>query len=437
MSTDVDPELFYDAAVVYKQNSDTAAAALGTLSDVETANASGGNGVGPQWARSYDSAADDVGQVAFRLVNVFHNLGNLLRQNGINHDQTEAASTLNQHNEFGDPVSPAGETTGTYLNDAANVGTVAGGDDPEPPSWGRVADRITDGWPNGDPSRLWAASSGWKAFGQKLVEIDDQPSPAEQALVTGVTAAEIGMVNARMGEARILNADVAGASGDLARAAKSYGDKLETTKFGMKMLVAELNALDQTLDNRYLWPLRRWIMEIATSRAAKTINGLNSALRATAVATTVDLGAASLSMSTALPAAKTLLDLVPRRVNATPTERVNDNRRKGSRAEERAGIDPNAKKRRINVKNPQPGRPRFRIPDEIDDRNRVLREVKNVKNLTATQQLRDMAEWAREQGYQMVIVVDKGRTNVGDVEAALEAAYPGLDVVIDQSKNLS
>lgn len=437
MSTDVDPELFYDTAIAYKQDSDAAAAALGKLADVETSNAAGSNGVGPQWAASYDSAADDVGQVAYRLVNVLHNLGNLLRQNGINHDQSEEASTLNRHNEFGDPIPPPGETTGTFLGAPVDVGTVKGGDDPEPLGWDLVRDRITDGWPNGHPDRLWAASSAWTTFGHDLVAVNDQASPAELALITGVDAAEIGAVTARMNEARIINTDVAGACGDLGRASKAYGDKMETTKFGMKLLVLELFLLKQLLDSPRLWPLRDWAMAKFTDTAVETINNLNTALRTTAGTTMLDLGAASLSMSTALPAAKKLLDLVPRRVNPTSAERVNDNRRKGSRAEQRAGIDPNVKKRRIAVKNPAPGKPRYRIPDEIDDENRVLREVKNVKTLTATQQLRDMAEWARDNGYKMVIVVDKGRTDVGDVEQFLEGKYKGLDVVIDESINLS
>ncbi|OBH20922.1 putative toxin [Mycolicibacter sinensis] len=436
MSTDVDPELFYDAAVVYKQDSDTAAAALGKLGGVDTSNAAGSNGVGPQWATAYDSAADGAGEVAYRLVNVFHNLGNLLRQNGINHDQTEEASTLNRQNEFGDPIPPAGETAGTFLGAAVDLGTVKGGDDPEPPHWDLVRDRITDGWPNGHPDRLWAASSGWTTFGHDLVAVDDQASPQELALITGVDAAEIGVVTARMNEARVLNTDVAGACGDLARASKGYGDKMETTKFGMKLLVAELYALKQTLDEPYLWPFRSSVMKVATNMAVTTINNLNTALRTTAATTMLDLGAASLSMSTALPAAKTLLDLVPRRVDPTPAERVNDNRRKGSRAEQRAGIDPK-KKRPIRVTVPETGQVRTRIPDEIDDENHVMREVKNVKKLSATQQLRDMAQWAQENGYKMVIVVDKGRTDVGNVERTLEEKYPGLDVVIDESINLS
>ena len=250
-------------------------------------------------------------------------------------------------------------------------------------------------------------------------------------------AAEIGVVTARMNEARIINTDVAAASGDLARASRGYGDKMETTKFGMKLLVAELYALKQTLDEPYLWPVRSWVMKTATNMAVTTINNLNTALRTTAGTTMLDLGAASLSMGTALPAAKTLLDLVPRRVDPTPAERVNDNRRKGSRAEQRAGIDPTVSKQRIPVKNPKPGKPKYRIPDEIDRENRVLREVKNVKTLTATQQLRDMAEWARDNGYKMVIVVDKGRTDYTGVLDTLRDKYPGLNIEIDDSINLS
>lgn len=67
----------------------------------------------------------------------------------------------------------------------------------------------------------------------------------------------------------------------------------------------------------------------------------------------------------------------------------------------------------------------------------MVREVKNVQKLDATQQIRDMAQWARDNGYKLVIVVDRGRTNVGSVEDTLRRDYPGLNVEIDQSINLS
>lgn len=436
--TDVDPELFYDAAAAYKKNSDHAGAALRKLAGVDAAGAAGTHGVGPQWASSYDAAAEEAGQVAYRLVNVFHNLGSLLRQNGINHDQTEEASTLNQRDAYGAPITPPGESAGTFIDAAVAVSSVAGGGDPEPPHWNLVADRIVDGWPDGHPDHALAASAAWETFGHDLVRIDDQPGPEEQRLIVDVEAAEIAPLVDRLEEARGVNTDIAGACGDLSRAAKDYGNKLKSVKDDMAFVVNQLHWLIIILDSYppVLHRLTGPIKETFIAAAVTQINGLNAALRTIATASMTDLTAAGSAMGAALPAVKRLLDLVPRRVNPTPTHRVNDNRRKGRRAEDIAGID-QSKKVRIPVRNPKPGRPRFRIPDEIDDENHVVREVKNVKKLDTTQQIRDIAEWARDNGYKLVIVVDKGRTDAGSVEQTLERDFEGLDVVIDDSKNLS
>lgn len=435
--TDVDPELFYDAAAAYKENSDHAAAALGKLTAVNAANAAGTHGVGPQWATAYDTAADELGQVAYRLVNVFHNLGSLLRQDGVNHDETEEASTLNQRDAYGAPITPPGESAGTYIAEAVNVGSVAGGGDPEPPHWDLVRGQITDGWPDGHPDRALAASAAWETFGHDLVGIDDQPGPEEQRLIADVEAAEIAFVVDRLNEARGVSTDVAGACGDMSRAAKDYGDELKSVKSDMAFIVDHLHMVLTILDlyPPVLHPITEAIKQTFTATAVTQINGLNAALRVTATASMKDLTSAATAMGVALPATKSLLALVPRRVNPTPTQRVNDNRLKGRRAEQLAGID-QSKKRSIQITDKKTGAQRTRIPDEIDDQNHVVREVKNVQKLDATQQIRDMAQWARDNGYRFVIVVDKGRTDYDGIVKTMKEKY-GLDVEIDASRNLS
>lgn len=435
--TDVDPELFYDAAAAYKENSDHAAAALRKLASVGAANAAGTHGVGPEWATAYDTAADEVGQVAFRLVNVFDNLGSLLRQDGINHDETEQASTLNQRDAYGAPITPPGQSAGTFIDAAVDIGSVAGGGDPEPPHWDLVRGQITDGWPDGHADRLQAAAAAWESFGHDLVRIDDQPGPEEQRLIVDVEAAEIAFVIDRLNEARGVSTDIAGAAGDLSRAAKDYGDKLKSVKEDMAFVVHCLDMIVKILDG---YPPALHLISDAIKRtfiatAVTQINGLNASLRVTATASMKDLGSAAAAMGPALPAVKTLLTLVPRRVNPTPTQRVNDNRRKGRRAEQIAGIDQGAKQQ-IQVTDPITGAQRVRIPDEIDRDAGLVREVKNVQKLDATQQIRDMAQWARDNGYKFVIVVDKGRTDYTGFVETMKQKY-GLDVEIDASRNLS
>ncbi|MEE6135604.1 putative toxin [Mycobacterium sp. 050128] len=436
--TDVDPELFYDAAAAYKENSDHTAAALNKLTGVDAANGAGTHGVGPQWATAYDAAADEVGQVAYRLVNAFHNLGSLLRQDGVNHDETEEASTLNQRDAYGAPITPPGESAGTFIDAAVKVSSVAGGGDPEPPHWDLVRSQITDGWPDGHPDHVLAASAAWETFGHDLVGIDDQPGPEEQRLIVDVEAAEIAFVIDRLNEARIVSTDIAGACGDMSRAAKDYGNELKSVKDDMAFIVKCLYLIVTALDAYppQLHLIAEAIKNTFIATAVTQINGLNAALRVTATSSMKDLGVAATAMGTALPAVKSILALVPRSVTPTPTQRVNDNRRKGRRAEEIAGIDQTTK-RPIQVTDPKTGARRTRIPDEIDDENHVVREVKNVQKLETTQQIRDMAQWARDNGYKLVIVVDKGRTDAGTVEQRLRDDYPGLNVTIDASQNLS
>ncbi|CQD04805.1 hypothetical protein BN1232_00774 [Mycobacterium lentiflavum] len=437
--TDVDPELFYDAAAAYKENSDHTAAALNKLTGVDAANAAGTHGVGPQWATAYDAAADEVGQVAYRLVNAFHNLGSLLRQDGVNHDETEEASTLNQRDAYGAPITPPGESAGTFIDAAVKVSSVAGGGDPEPPHWDLVRGQITDGWPDGHPDHALSASAAWETFGHDLVGIDDQPGPEEQRLIVDVEAAEIAFVIDRLNEARIVSTDIAGACGDMSRAAKDYGNELKSVKDDMAFIVKCLNLIVTALDAYppQLHLITEAIKSTFIATAVTQINGLNAALRVTAMASMKDLGVAGTAMGTALPAVKSILALVPRGVTPTPTQRVNDNRRKGRRAEEIAGIDQTVPKQRIQIVDPITGKTRYRIPDELDRDNHVVREVKNVQKLRVTQQIRDFAEYAQERGFKFVIVVDKGRTDYEGALETLKRDYQGLQVEIDDSRNLS
>jgi len=91
----------------------------------------------------------------------------------------------------------------------------------------------------------------------------------------------------------------------------------------------------------------------------------------------------------------------------------------GKIGEARAGIDPNVPKRAIRVDG------RVRIPEKIDDVNKLLREVKNVKNLgddaAEIPQLLDYAKWARDNGYMFELVIDNS-TKIGPTLKGLENA---------------
>ena len=68
----------------------------------------------------------------------------------------------------------------------------------------------------------------------------------------------------------------------------------------------------------------------------------------------------------------------------------------GKEGEKQAGIDP-SKKETIEING------RKRIPDEM--KNEILKEVKNVKYISNTQQLKDFADYAKLLNYSLELVV--------------------------------
>lgn len=428
--TDVDPELFYQTANGYKVDSDVVAGALTTLTGaLSTSDAAGTNGVGPSFATAFDGIADQVGELTSKLVNSFHNVGNVLQQSGINHDTTEQASTLNQRDSDGDPVTPAGLSEGTFLPGITDIASISGGSTPEPIGWDLVKDGVTDGWPNGDPAKLTAAATAWHTFGTTVQEVAFA-SPAEMTLVSTVESEEMPSATAKMNTTRNIAVTSATTGGDLSRAADEYAAALTQAQTFMTSTLLLLWLMHQAPKPRI--PQLRIAQELALRVARITAtwhcNNINASLRTTTetIIGEVGLKRVGSDLARGLTRVNELLGLTPRQVAPTSAERIRDNQRRGRIAEERAGIDPTTTKERIY---PDPGnKKRYRIPDALDHDERVLTEVKNVDRLSMTQQIRDMATWATTQDdgpYSMVIVVDN-RTDYSAVEAGLRRDFPNL-----------
>lgn len=447
--TDVDPDLFYDVARVYRENSEEMASAIWSASIGRSKDGSGDDRIGSDWGKEFDSGANELGQIAFRTSNVIMNLGGLLRQNGINHDTTESASDLNQRDSHGAPVVPPGEASGTFMNSGIQFGSVSGGSKPIPEYWTMVSFRFDGDWPNGNGDTLTEVADRLKALGNKFVELNDQPSSEEFNLMEGIEAAELETVTARLGEARNCSTSVAAVCGDLGRAASDHGTYLKQTQTTITAILDHLGPI--VLINMSLpEPATESGMAVAEAfmeEAGREIDQLLKNLKTSADDTKAYIDAAKAEANEALAAVKKLLDLVPRNVAPTAASRVNDNRVKGSRAERIAGIDPSKKKRVIDVvykegDDDKGARTNRRIPDELDDdasdpRSKMtLREIKNVKTLNATSQLRDMLKYAKEHNLKMVIVVDRGRTKIGGGMQKLLDENEGV-LSVDDTMSLS
>jgi len=101
-------------------------------------------------------------------------------------------------------------------------------------------------------------------------------------------------------------------------------------------------------------------------------------------------------------------------INTGDTSNTSLARQLGKEGEEAAGIV-NTKTRIDSLS----GTAKYRIPDELLKDEKILREIKNVSNLSYTNQLRDFNAWAKQNGYQFVLEVRPGAELSGPLQEAI------------------
>ncbi len=107
---------------------------------------------------------------------------------------------------------------------------------------------------------------------------------------------------------------------------------------------------------------------------------------------------------------KYLLNLITK--NGSGLEKA---RRLGQEGEEIAGIT--KPKERIPSKTQTAN---YRVPDELLHDEKILREIKNVSNLSYTKQLKDFNLWAKDNGYKFILEVRPGAKLSGPLEAQIK-----------------
>jgi hypothetical protein len=89
-------------------------------------------------------------------------------------------------------------------------------------------------------------------------------------------------------------------------------------------------------------------------------------------------------------------------------------RKLGKEGENAAGIK--GSKQRIESLS---GTANYRIPDELLQDEKILREIKNVKSQSFTNQLKDFNAWAKENGYKFILEVRPGAKLSGPLQDAI------------------
>ncbi|MGV9409710.1 putative toxin [Nocardia sp. NPDC003693] len=402
---DVDPELFYEAAGAYSTASTKASNALTKLdTDLRTAiEMTGGDDGGRQWGAKYSFVGLEGTVSASVTTQVLFRMAALIRQSGVNHDQSEEAE---EYNTPGGPLPDADPGGKTFF--ARPLKNPAGGNRAEPFGWKIVMEDAE--WPNGDTTKLQAAADSWTLLASAYGSLDNDVKPKMDTLSVAKTTEmpDITSTNSSVKDAVELLAD---AMRQISGALSGYADVLKAAQEGaewelqLQAVTQAINTINAATLGRPITKAIRKVAELEISYSRDRIKVMLAGLDTARTVTTSALDGASTVLTTAVNTKlnPVLQKQLLRPPEPTKSQTARENKARGARAETRAGIDPTTKKTSIPSTN---GTAKRRIPDELDTGNKILTEVKNVDYQAYTDQIKDFEAYTQNNHYTFRLVVD-------------------------------
>ncbi|MEU0544936.1 putative toxin [Nocardia sp. NPDC005978] len=402
---DVDPELFYEAAGAYSKASTTASNALSKLDgELRTAVEMTGSDAGGQtWGAKYNFVGLEGTVSASVTTQVLYRMAALIRQSGVNHDQSEEAQEYNTPGGALPDADPGGKTF--FARPLKNP---AGGNRSEPFGW-KIVMPDTE-WVNGDTTKLQAAANSWTVLASVYGALDNDVKPKMDKLAVAKTTEmpDITSVNSSVKDAVELLSD---AMRQIGSAISGYADVLKAAQEGIEwelqvQTVAQaINTINAATVGR---PIQKAIRKAAELEIKYSRGRIETMLTGLATARDVTWGVLDGASTVLTSAVNTkinpvLLLKLQRPPEPTKSETARENRARGARAEARAGIDPTTTKTSIPSAT---GTAKRRIPDEVDHARKVLTEVKNVNYQEYTDQIKDFEQYAANNKYTFNLVVD-------------------------------
>lgn len=401
---DVDPEAFYDLSGAYSQASRTATTALTKL-DQELRSAvkmSGNDNSGVLWAQGYWPAGIEAVVTAGKATDILAKMAALIRQSGINHDQSENAEDYNTGKQL--PAADPGAKTFV----ARPLKSPSGGTRPTPFGWEVVMGATT--WIDGNAELMQTVATSWQTLASVYSNLDPDLR-AKMANLAGSTSEEIPDIDEAhrsVIDGLEILADAirqhAGAVGGYAVVLKAAQEGAEW-ELQLQTVTQAINTVNAATVGRVIGKEIREVAELEIEHSRNKIqgmlNGLADAQRVscatfTAVSTTV-VSAVNTKFKPILD--KQLKSAPP----PTKSETMRRNKLEGEKAEARAGIDPTKPKASI----PSVTGRRNTIPDDLDHTTKRLTEVKNVQVQGYTSQLKDDMAFCQARGYEFVLITDR------------------------------
>lgn len=401
---DVDPEAFYDLSGAYSLASRTATTALTKL-DEELRSAvkmSGNDNSGVLWAQGYWPSGIEAVVTAGKATDILAKMAALIRQSGVNHDQSENAEDYNTGKQL--PASDPGAKTFV----PRPLKSPSGGTRPTPAGWEVVMGAATK-WIDGNEELMQTVATSWQTLASVYSNLDPDLR-AKMKNLAGCTSEEIPDID----EAHRSVIDGLEILGDALRqqagAVGGYAVVLKAAQEGaewelqLQTVTQAINIVNAATIGRVIQKEIREVAELEIEHSRTKIqgmlNGLSDAQRVscstfTAVSATV-VSAVNTKFKPILD--KQLKSAPP----PTKSETVRRNKLAGEKAEARAGIDPTKPKASI----PSVTGRRNTIPDDLDSATKRLTEVKNVQSQGYTNQLRDDMAFCQSNGYEFVLITD-------------------------------
>jgi hypothetical protein len=422
--TKITPENYYAVAAKLCAASATLATDVKNLDDGLKVSQSAGTYTsgGPTWAQSFDQSASDVFELGSTTAIAARELGYLVHQAGLNHAHAENESGGGGNQPT--PPAPQGCTLETNLHPSEHA---VGGTHEKPDRWELIAEYVTKQWADCDEGRIDGAGKQFTSFanskGAAAVQLWNDVTTVFTADAQHQSPEVNGIVDEVAAVCRSLRdtGDAASALGTACSEVHRVADIDKSTgRTSLKILdlIIKSYEIDKIAARRLpfgSWMVRQLDELIKTNKIAyargmdKLIEGING---------TVDTAAKSNQGIYALATGSTrglssILDRTPRQTNPIRNRDDRDNDAAGKRGEQRAGVPGTYQKQRVDVT--VNGEPRKVEPDFIDPDNKNVVEVKNTNEITGKNygQIAGEAEFARQQGYTMTLVVDH-RTQIKD-----------------------
>ncbi|WP_067839713.1 putative toxin [Nocardia lijiangensis] len=401
----VDPELFYELAGAYSKASTTASSALRKMDNELRAaeKMTGGDDGGLEWGAKYAKSGIEAVVTAGMATDVMVRMAALVRQSGVNHDQSENAEEYNKPGGALPEADPGGQSfTPRPLK---NPG---GGTREEPFGWKLVMGEVK--WVDGNTELLQKVADSWLTAASAYSALDIEIR-TKMKLLRGSTAPEIPEIDQT--NTTVLDGVevLADAMRQQSSATSGYADVLTAAQQGieyelqLQTVTQAINVINAATIGRPIQPAIREAAELQIETSQRKIQGMLDGLADARRVTGSALDAVSSTVVTSVNTKfKPVLDKqLKRPPEPTRAERTKENKLKGAKAEARAGIDPTKKKESF----PSPsGTARNRTPDDLDHTSKRLTEVKNVDKLEYTDQIKDFQSYSQTNGYEFVLITD-------------------------------